>query len=91
MKAKYEKMVDAWVKKHYGDLDRGVISNEMKYKILFKIYRKKYKKAKHGLDIIRRYKGPDKFNPIGMEYNTLDSNGNGVIVKITEPHREGKE
>lgn len=46
MKIKYETMVDEWVKKHYGDLERGVIANEMKYKILFKIYRKKYKEAK---------------------------------------------
>jgi hypothetical protein len=46
MKAKYEKMIDAWVKKHYGDLERGVLSDEVKYKVLFKIYRKKYRKEK---------------------------------------------
>ena len=46
MKAKYNRMVDEYVKKHYGDLDRGVLSDEVKYKVLFKIYRKKYKKEK---------------------------------------------
>ena len=37
MKAKYNRMIDEYVKKKYGDLDRGV---------LFKIYRKKYRKEK---------------------------------------------
>lgn len=46
MKAKYEKMIDVWVKKHYGDLERGVLSDEVKYKVLFKIYRKKYRTEK---------------------------------------------
>ena len=46
MKIKYSRMIDAYVKKKYGDLDRGVLSDEVKYKVLFKIYRKKYKKEK---------------------------------------------
>lgn len=46
MKAKYEKMIDEYVKKHYGDLERGVLAPEVKYKVLFKLYRKKYKKEK---------------------------------------------
>lgn len=47
MKAKYEKMIDEYVKKHYGDLDRGVLAPEVKYKVLFKLYRKKYRKEKN--------------------------------------------
>ena len=46
MNRKHYDMVDAWVKKHYGDLERGVLSEEVRYKILFRIYRKKYKKEK---------------------------------------------
>lgn len=46
MKAKYEKMIDEYVKKHYGDLERGVLAPEVKYKVLFKIYRNKYRKKK---------------------------------------------
>lgn len=47
MKAKYEKMIDEYVKKHYGDLERGVLAPEVKYKVLWKIYRKKYRKEKN--------------------------------------------
>ena len=46
MNRKHYDMVDAWVKKHYGDLERGVLAPEVKYKVLFKIYKKKYKKEK---------------------------------------------
>ena len=52
MKPKYEKMIDEYVKKHYGDLDRGVLSPEVKYKVLFKIYRKKYKKARETAKVL---------------------------------------
>lgn len=54
MKAKYEKMIDEYVKKHYGDLDRGVLSPEVKYKVLFKIYRKKLKEKKVQVKMLRR-------------------------------------
>lgn len=52
MKAKYEKMIDEYVKKHYGDLERGVLAPEVKYKVLFKIYRKKYKKARETAKVL---------------------------------------
>ena len=52
MKPKYEKMIDEYVKKHYGDLDRGVLSPEVKYKVLFKLYRKKYRKEKARVKIL---------------------------------------
>lgn len=54
MKAKYEKMIDEYVKKHYGDLDRGVLAPEVKYKVLWKIYRKKYKIEKIQVKMLRR-------------------------------------
>jgi hypothetical protein len=47
-------MVDAWVKKHYGDLERGVLAPEVKYKVLFKIYRKKLKEKKVQVRMLRR-------------------------------------
>ena len=40
-------MIDEYVKKHYGDLERGVLAPEVKYKVLFKIYRKKYRIEKN--------------------------------------------
>lgn len=40
-------MIDEYVKKHYGDLERGVLAPEVKYKVLFKLYRKKYRKEKN--------------------------------------------
>ena len=46
MNRKQYDMVDAWVKKHYGDLEREVLSNEVRYKILCKIYKKKLKEKK---------------------------------------------
>ena len=52
MKPKYEKMIDEYVKKHYGDLERGVLAPEVKYKVLFKIYRKKYKKARETAKVL---------------------------------------
>ena len=52
MKAKYEKMIDEYVKKHYGDLERGVLAPEVKYKVLFKLYRKKYKKARETAKVL---------------------------------------
>lgn len=58
MKAKYNKMIDEYVKKKYGDLDRGVLSPEVKYKVLFKIYRKKHRKEKtlrKSLEKMHRY------------------------------------
>lgn len=57
MKAKYNRMIDEYVKKKYGDLDRGVLSPEVKYKVLFKIYRKKYRKEKARVKILREEKG----------------------------------
>ena len=54
MKVKYEKMIDEYVKKHYGDLERGVLAPEVKYKVLFKLYRKKYKKEKEQVKVLRR-------------------------------------
>ena len=57
MKAKYEKMIDEYVKKHYGDLERGVLAPEVKYKVLFKIYRKKYRKEKARVKILKEEKG----------------------------------
>lgn len=54
MKAKYEKMIDAYVKKHYGDLDRGVLAPEVKYKVLTKILKKKLKVKKIQVRMLRR-------------------------------------
>lgn len=54
MKPKYEKMIDEYVKKHYGDLERGVLAPEVKYKVLFKIYRKKLKEKKSEVKVLRR-------------------------------------
>ena len=45
-------MIDEYVKKHYGDLERGVLAPEVKYKVLFKIYRKKYRKEKARVKIL---------------------------------------
>ena len=45
-------MIDEYVKKHYGDLERGVLAPEVKYKVLFKIYRKKYKKARETAKVL---------------------------------------
>lgn len=53
MKPKYEKMIDEYVKKHYGDLERGVLAPEVKYKVLFKIYRKKLKEKKSEVKVLR--------------------------------------
>ena len=63
MKAKYEKMIDEYVKKHYGDLERGVLAPEVKYKVLFKIYRKKYRKEKERVKILRKEKGSNIHTP----------------------------
>ena len=52
MKAKYEKMINEYVKKHYGDLERDVLSPEVKYKVLFKIYKKKYRKARETAKVL---------------------------------------
>lgn len=57
MKAKYNRMIDEYVKKKYGDLDRGVLSPEVKYKVLFKIYRKKHRKERERVKILREEKG----------------------------------
>lgn len=47
-------MIDEYVKKHYGDLERGVLAPEVKYKVLFKIYRKKLKEKKSEVKMLRR-------------------------------------
>ena len=54
MKPKYEKMIDEYVKKHYGDLERGVLAPEVKYKVLTKILKKKLKEKKVQVKILRR-------------------------------------
>lgn len=54
MKAKYEKMIDEYVKKHYGDLERGVLAPEVKYKVLTKILKKKLKEKKVQVKMLRR-------------------------------------
>lgn len=54
MNAKYEKMIDEYVKKHYGDLDRGVLSPEVKYKVLAKILKKKLRVKKTQVRMLRR-------------------------------------
>lgn len=53
MKAKYEKMIDEYVKKHYGDLERGVLAPEVKYKVLTKILKKKLKEKKSEVKMLR--------------------------------------
>ena len=54
MKPKYEKMIDEYVKKHYGDLERGVLAPEVKYKVLTKILKKKLKEKKAQVKMLRR-------------------------------------
>lgn len=46
MKPKYRKRIDAWVERHLGDLAPDVLSEEVKWKILFKIERKKRRKER---------------------------------------------
>jgi len=53
MKAKHNRMIDEYVKKHYGDLERGVLAPEVKYKVLWKIYRKKYKEKRVQVKMLR--------------------------------------
>ncbi len=62
MKPKYEKMIDEYVKKHYGDLERGVLAPEVKYKVLTKILKKKLKEKKSEVKVLRRLlKHKDEF------------------------------
>ena len=63
MKAKHNRMIDEYVKKHYGDLERGVLAPEVKYKVLFKIYRKKYRKEKERVKILRKEKDSNIHTP----------------------------
>lgn len=72
MKAKYNRMIDEFVKKKYGDLDRGVLSPEVQYKVLFKIYRKKYRKEKERVKILREEKGSWSIYSTSTNYNPCD-------------------
>lgn len=68
MKAKYEKMIDEYVKKHYGDLERGVLAPEVKYKVLFKLYRKKCKEKKIQVKMLRKLlKGGEEIESWGSD------------------------
>lgn len=49
MKPKYRKRINAWVERHLGDLAPDVLSEEVKWKILFKIEKKRRKKAEKKL------------------------------------------
>jgi hypothetical protein len=74
MKAKYEKMIDEYVKKHYGDLERGVLAPEVKYKVLFKIYRKKLKEKKVQVRMLRRLlQGKKEIESWGSDSNSCSS------------------
>ena len=55
-------MIDEYVKKHYGDLERGVLAPEVKYKVLTKILKKKLKEKKSEVKVLRRFlKHKDEF------------------------------
>jgi hypothetical protein len=92
MKAKYEKMIDAWVKKHYGDLERGVLSDEVKYKVLFKIYRKKYKKEKILAETFSRmltrkddtHNWSAEFDHLVKEYKNLTPQHDDVVLPLCD-------
>ena len=74
MKAKYEKMIDEYVKKHYGDLERGVLAPEVKYKVLFKIYRKKYKEKKIQIKVLRNLlQGKKEIESWGSDSNSCSN------------------
>lgn len=47
-------MIDEYVKKHYGDLERGVLAPEVKYKVLWKILKKKLRVKKTQVKMLRR-------------------------------------
>lgn len=71
MKAKYEKMIDEYVKKHYGDLERGVLAPEVKYKVLTKILKKKLKEKKVQVKMLRRLlQGKKEIESWGSDSNS---------------------
>lgn len=71
MKPKYNKMIDEYVKKHYGDLERGVLAPEVKYKVLTKILKKKLKEKKSEVKVLRRLlQGKKEIESWGSDSNS---------------------
>ena len=65
MKEKYRKRIDTWVDKHLGDLAPDVLSEEVKWKILFKIERKKLRKARKEISWLQEELAAERSWPWG--------------------------